>query len=172
MEMRFCRRCGAGLEQINGHVYRCTAGHTIFANAAPTVAVFFMVGDNKVMLAVRAEEPHKGMLDAIGGFLDGQETIEAAAERELREELGLEPHEYEPLRYLSSGTDIYPYGGEDIPFATAIYWSRLLTDRQPQPADDVAALQIEDLHSLDLTLLHTEDIRHGIRRLRELFPPS
>lgn len=171
MDMAFCRRCGSSLSLLKNHVYRCANSHTLYANAAPAVAVYFMLsGSQEVMLAVRGEDPHKGKLDAFGGFLDGEESFEAAAIRELREELSLEPDEYEPLNYLGSAASLYPFKGEDIPFVSALFWSRLTTDKQLKTSDDVESISIVKLHEFNLDLLHSDDIRQGITTLRRLFP--
>ena len=169
--MNFCRRCGASLSQINGHVYKCANGHTIYANAAPAVAVFFLSPDNKqVTLSVRGIEPHKGMLDAFGGFVDGLETLEAAVARELQEELQLTPDQYDTPVYIASGTDHYPYIGEEVSFISALYWSRLKPSTKLVPSDDVADAVTLPLHEVDLGKLHSDDIRLGIQKLRDMFP--
>lgn len=167
MEMNFCRRCGTSLTNVENHIYKCENGHTIFANSSPTVGVFFVTPDNEVILSVRGIEPHKGMLDSFGGFLDGQETFEDAAVRELREELSLEPNEYEPLKYLASGIGNYPYQRETLPVLSALFWTRLLTDKPLKPSDDVAAIRTVPLHEVNMDELHDEDIRIGIRVLRQ-----
>lgn len=170
MEMNFCRRCGKPLEHIRDHAYKCSEGHTIYANGAPGVCVFFVSADNqKVLLATRALEPHKGMLDGVGGFLDASEGFEDAATRELAEELGLSAADYEPLRYLSSGYDVYPYQDEPVPFVGVAFWSRLITTEPLQPMDDIAAVDWYDLRNMDLNQLHTEDIRIGVRALQHMF---
>jgi 8-oxo-dGTP diphosphatase len=42
-----------------------------------------------VLLIQRAQEPYKGLYALPGGFVDIQETLEEAAQRELKEETGL-----------------------------------------------------------------------------------
>lgn len=170
MEMNFCRRCGQPLTHVERHVYKCPNGHTMYANHAPAVGVFFVSPDNKkVLLAVRGIEPRKGMLDAPGGFLDTKESFEEGAARELQEELDLDPNDYEPLAYLASDHDVYPYQGEDLPFLSVLFWSRLKTDKALHGSDDVASVAWHDLATINLKQLHAEDIRTGIRALRRLF---
>ena len=169
MEMNFCRRCGKPLTKAAKHMYKCADGHTIFPNSSPTVGVFFVTPDNHVLLSVRGIEPHKGMLDAVGGFLDGEESLEDAARREIREEVQLEPDQYEPFRYLTSCYETYPYQGESLPIASAMYWTRLKGDAQLQPSDDVLEIKSVPLHEVDMAALHADDIRAGIRELQRLF---
>lgn len=173
MEMNYCRRCGQPLKHVKADEYRCASGHSIFDNPAPTVGVFFLTDDNQhVLLSERGIEPHKGMLDTFGGFLENDESLEQAAVRELREELGLKPDEYEPLKYLTSAAGPYPFEGEVHTLTTSLFWSRLKTGRKLIPADDVASIQTVSLHDLDLSHLHESDIRAGIKVLRKLFPAN
>lgn len=166
MEMNFCRRCGASLKNIENHVFKCENGHTIYANASPTVSVFFLDGDN-VILSRRGIEPNKGTLDTIGGFLDGKESLEAGLAREVREEVGLEPSEYETPIYLCSIADTYHYGDEDNPIVSALFYSTLKTDRSLTPHDDVAEVVVRPLFDIDLNEIGNADIRAGLKILQQ-----
>ena len=170
MEMNFCRRCGESLTHVSEKVYQCANSHTIFKSPTPSTGIFFLTSENKVALSVRGIEPRKGMLDSFGGFVDGEETLEAAATRELTEELGLHEGDYEPLQYLTSAVGHYPYQGENIQVITTLYWSRLNKNVQLKPQDDVAAVEVVPLHEIDMNRLHDEDIRAGIRALQSAFP--
>lgn len=165
MEMNFCRRCGTSLTASELPAYTCEHGHTIFANAAPTTGIFFVTEDNQVHLSVRGIEPHKGMLDAFGGFVDGAETLEVTVARELTEELGLQPGDYTTPEYLTSGVGHYPFGGEILPVVSAFFWSRLLVD-SVIPRDDVAAIATYPLADVPLDKLHDQDIVAGIKALQ------
>lgn len=163
--MNFCRRCGTALTHIENHVYKCVNEHIIFANSSPTTGIFFVTADNQVLLSVRGIEPHKGMLDAFGGFIDGPETLENGAIRELAEEIGLNPSDYTPLQYLVSGTGKYPFKGETLPVLSAFFWSRLLVP-VPTPKDDVAAIETHPLADVPLERLHDQDIVTGVKALQ------
>jgi len=129
-----------------------------------------MSADNKkVLLATRGIEPHKGMLHIPAGFLDAQESFEEGAQRELREELGLETNDYEPLVYLTSDQDIYPYQNENIPFVSVLFWSKLRGNKTLQAADDISAINWYTLADVELDALHADDIRTGIRALQKMF---
>ena len=45
---------------------------------------------DEVLVAVRARNPGKGLLDLPGGFVDPGESLEVALYRELQEELGFD----------------------------------------------------------------------------------
>lgn len=168
MEMNFCRRCGAKLTAGSEGAYRCVKGHTLFANPAPAIGIFFVTSDNHVLLAVRGVEPFKGTYDAVGGFVDIGETLEHAIEREVLEELGLTPDQYEQPQYLYSGAGVYPYDGEERIIIGSLFWSRLKPGAQPKPSDDVAGLEYVSLDNLDLQLVGTMDSQSGLQRLKEL----
>jgi len=169
MEMNYCRRCGSALTHKGGHVYTCANSHTIFANASPTVGVFFLTPDNTVLLSVRGIDPGKGLYDSFGGFVDGIETLESAYERELAEELGLKPGDYEEPVYLTSGTGYYRFGGEKVPVLSVFYWSRLTSGVKPMPADDVAEIVELSLDDIDYETIHNDDVKAGMRALQDLF---
>jgi ADP-ribose pyrophosphatase YjhB (NUDIX family) len=134
------------------------------------MGVFLLDEHDNVLLAVRGIEPHKGMLDSFGGFLDNEETFEEASARELREELALEPEEYGPLTYLNSAIGHYPFKDETLTLVCVFFWAKLLTKRQLTPSDDVAAIRTIPIHEVDLSKLHDDDIRAGMRALRRRFP--
>lgn len=166
--MNFCRRCGSPLKHLENHVYKCANDHIIFANSSPTVGIFFVTHDNQILLSERGIEPHKGMLDSFGGFVDGEETLEHAAIRELEEELSLTANDYEPLQYLTSSVGHYPYKNEVLPALTTFYWSRLKSNQIPNPSDDVAAVHSVPLEEVDFSQLHDNDIKDGVRALQTL----
>jgi len=167
--MNFCRRCGTRLTNVQNHIFRCENDHTIFANANPTVGIFFVTSDNKVILSERGIEPHKGMLDSFGGFVDSNETLEQAAIRELKEEANLDTADYENLKYLCSAYGNYPYQGDNLPVLSTFYWTRLLANKELTPSDDVAAVHYIHINEVDSKLLHDDDVRHGFSKLQELF---
>ena len=170
MENNCCRRCGALLVKTADHAYTCKNNHTIFDSPSPAVGIFFVTETNEVLLSRRGIEPHKGMLDSFGGFVDEGEAFEHAAIRELKEELSLEPGEYEDLRYLTSATGEYPYEGEPLPVLCVFYWTRLTTSRELTASDDVADVVRVPLHGVSLNDLHSEDVKVAVSALRKVFP--
>lgn len=170
MEMNFCRRCGAKLVPQNAHTYACENGHTIYLNAPTGVGIFIITPNKHVLLARRAREPNAGMLDSIGGFTDGgEESFEQTAERELHEELGLNPRDYKPLTYLTSNPGIYPYKGEVIPWVAVFFWTELISDVELKAQDDVSEIVEVPIADIDFSQLHVEGIRFGARALQAAF---
>ena len=168
MEMNFCRRCGSSLNLTSGNAYQCTNGHFIYANSSPCVGIFLIDKQGKVILSVRGIEPHKGMLDTLGGFVDSEETFEQAIQRELKEEIGLEPSDYTAPIFLTSAISHYPYKGEDIIIISSAFWAKLTTDKPLKPADDVASLLIDNVENIDTNQLHDDGIKAAFSDLRNL----
>lgn len=168
MEMNFCRRCGASLIHTGGNAYRCANSHEIFLNSSPTMGVFLLTSDGQVLLSRRGIEPGKGLLDTFGGFVDGLESLEAATERELREELSLEPHEYGEPHYIASYEATYLFGGEYFPITSCVFWARLLTERELMPSDDVAEIVTLPIAAISESELHNDDIVRAVQALKAL----
>lgn len=166
--MNFCRRCGTELHKQTEGIFKCDQGHMIFSNAAPACGVFFVTEDNQLLLSVRGIEPYKGMLDAFGGFVEESESLEESIARELEEELGLKPDQYETPRYLCSSPTPYPYGGETRTVLGCLFWTRLKPDAQPNAADDVAELRYVPLKDFDLSQIGNHDVKIGVQKLQEL----
>ena len=167
--MNFCRRCGKLLEHSANHVYRCSNGHTIYANHSPAAGIFFVSDDNsKVLLTTRGIAPNKGAFGIPGGFLDTKETFEEGAIREVREEIGLEATDYGPLVYLTSEHDTYIYQNEEIPVVTILFWARLQDNTKAQPKGEVDSLSWHPLDSIDLAKIGSQDIRTGILALQKV----
>lgn len=116
MKIAFCVECGASLKKNSETHYICKNGHNFWNNPKCAACVVFRRGRD-ILLAVRADEPYKGMLDVIGGYLEYNESPIDAAIREVYEEttlkikqddlivLGAFTAEYEPN--ISATTIIY-----------------------------------------------------------------
>lgn len=168
MELNFCRRCGTRLAR-KGEPYVCENGHMLFASAPAATGIFFVSDDNQhVMLSVRGIEPYKGTLDAFGGFVELNENLETALAREIEEELGLTPDQYEPPQYLCSDVTDYPFDGEVRRVLGILYWSRLKPGANPVPADDVAEIRTISLKDFDTSQMGNGDTKVGIEKLKEI----
>ncbi len=76
---RFCPQCGQeGLQVRQVRSLNCPAcGFRYFINSATAVGGFIFHGD-KIIVAVRGEEPQKGKLDLPGGFVEFDEAADEA----------------------------------------------------------------------------------------------
>lgn len=164
--MNFCRRCGTALNDKSS-AYTCENNHLLFANPKPTAGIFFIDQHGDVVLSRRGIEPHKGMLDTIGGFLDPSETVEEALIREIREETGLEPTDYGPLTYLCSAPDLYHFDGEDLPVISSIFYATLNLGAVITPQDDITEVVSRPLHDIDMNEIGANDIKQGLYALQQ-----
>ena len=92
-DSKYCSNCGQ--ENTYGFIdgnnrYHCTYCESIhYENPNPTATIICIKG-NSILLAKRAYEPAKGEWGLPGGFIELNETLAEAAERELKEETNLD----------------------------------------------------------------------------------
>lgn len=134
-----CPRCALRVEGAGTREFRCPhCGFRYFHNVATATGAFVVHGD-ELLVARRANDPGKGMLDVPGGFADPGESLEASLARELAEELGWTTLPATPT-YLCSQPNVYPYA--DVTYATMDAFFVLACTHRPAAvaADDVAAI--------------------------------
>jgi ADP-ribose pyrophosphatase YjhB (NUDIX family) len=127
-EYKFCPRCAGRFEKRilkNGDPERlvCPDCGLIFYLGPKLVAGAIFEMDGEIVLVQRDIEPGYGMWTFPGGFVERGETAEAAAEREVLEECGLE---------IEAGgiIGLYSYEGE-IP-AIAVFQAQVISgDAKP-----------------------------------------
>lgn len=105
-----CSYCGSKFAEQKAWpriCFRC--GHTSWSNPLPVVVTILNVWDNNklgTLIQQRNIDPHKGGWALTGGHIDGGETWQEAAVREVREELGLETRQEDYLLSdVTSNTD-------------------------------------------------------------------
>jgi NAD+ diphosphatase len=122
-DWRYCPRCGAGLDRaatgVERHL-RCPAcGFVKYDNPLPaTIGV--LVRDGRVLLVRRAQEPHAGHWNTVGGFVSAGESAEQAMRREAREEIGADVAIERPLGSWAS-----VYGDTGLPTLGIAFLCRL-----------------------------------------------
>jgi ADP-ribose pyrophosphatase YjhB (NUDIX family) len=92
-DVKYCPRCGTLLEPMEraGKIRPvCPSCEWIFFPDPKVAAGVLIQKDSKVLLVRRAIPPQKGLWTIPVGFVDAGEAPEYAAERECREETGLE----------------------------------------------------------------------------------
>ncbi len=113
---KFCPSCASTHFTFpdNRRFFCEDCGFTYYHNIAAAVAIVFTFED-KVLFTVRNVDPDKGKWDLPGGFIDPNETAEAAACREIKEELGLVISNSD-LKYITTSPNHYLY--KNVPYRT------------------------------------------------------
>jgi NAD+ diphosphatase len=102
---RFCGRCGGPTEPSSvDRARRCPRCDLSFYPRIPPAVITLIERDGQLLLARSARFP-AGMFSAVAGFVEVGESLEEAAVREVREEVGVEVGE---LRYFASQP--WPFG--------------------------------------------------------------
>ena len=88
---KFCPSCKSTDFTFSNNVrFHCNdCDFTYYHNIAAAVAIVFTFED-KILFTVRNVDPDKGKWDLPGGFIDPGENAEAAACREIKEELNID----------------------------------------------------------------------------------
>jgi 8-oxo-dGTP diphosphatase len=92
LEDRYCPRCGSPLAPVlDGGRERpgcATCGHVAYRNPVPVAMVLARQGE-RLLLVKRGNEPLNGFWAPPAGYVEIDESVEAAAIRETEEETGL-----------------------------------------------------------------------------------
>ena len=151
----FCPQCKTKTDK-SGEYPKCPKCNiTFYKNSKPTTGVL-PIKDGKVLLAIRAEEPFKGTLDIIGGFLEWGDHPEDGIKREFKEETGTE---IKILGLLGIYMDEYPTTGDAT--QNTFYIGEIETGI-PKAHDDVAALEW-----IDIKDSKNHESRMGFNNLKE-----
>jgi 8-oxo-dGTP diphosphatase len=140
-----------------------------YPRPAVTVDMVIVTRERKprVLLIRRKHEPFEGMWAIPGGFVDMEETLDAAARRELKEETGVEIADVEQLHTFGDpGRD--PRGR----VIAVAYLARVKPgDVNPAAADDAAAVGWHRLDQLPpLAFDHDQILACARRRLAPAKP--
>lgn len=130
-EYKFCPRCSGRFEERvvkDGDPERLVCGCCgfVFYLGPKLVAGALFELDGGIVLVQRAIEPGYGLWTFPGGFVERGETAEAAAEREVLEEAGLEIEAGEVV-------GLYSYKGQ-VPIM-AVFTAKVVGGK-PEPLDE------------------------------------
>lgn len=115
---------------------------------------------NKVLVALRGEDPAMGTLDLPGGFIQSYETAEEGMAREIKEEThidalsGFRGGVISPLRYLFSLPNIYTYSGFDVHTLDMVFHMEV---ESVEPFVGTGTDDVAELVSIPLNNLNPKD---------------
>ncbi len=139
--IKYCPRCGSKKFKTNdkGRSFNCEECHfNYYLNNSAAVACLIFNKEGKLMLARRAVEPAKGMLDLPGGFVEPMESAEDALVREIKEELGVNVTKAE---YLASFPNEYVFSGFSVFTVDMAFICTVDNLEAILPADDVSSIE-------------------------------
>lgn len=113
-----------------------------FKNPRATVTALIRK-DDKLLMALRPEDPFKGWWDLIGGYMNENETPEEALRREIKEELGVDCD----LKLLNFFPGYASWQGAEYPILSIAYLAELKSE------DFKKSDEIEDLKWFPVTEL-------------------
>ena len=155
----YCPHCGSKEVEFPRLVrFLCHhCGFVYYHNIAAAVAVIFR-RENEILFAVRNIDPDKGKLDLPGGFIDPDENAEAAACREINEELGLQITPSQ-LKYVTTQPNNYLY--KEVPYRTMdiFYECPLEVPVSVKAEDEIKSLQWIPIPEIDLSKIGFVSVR-------------
>jgi ADP-ribose pyrophosphatase YjhB (NUDIX family) len=105
-DVRFCPRCGNEATVKFPRSIRCEhCGYGAFYNPKPVACAITADENQEIILMRRGFEPNRGKWSMPGGFVDLGESVEDAAIRETREEIGVEIELHGLVGVYSRSTD-------------------------------------------------------------------
>jgi mutator protein MutT len=136
-----------------------------YVNSSAAVAILLFNEKGELLLTRRAVEPHLGMLDLPGGFIDPMETGEEAAVREIKEELGIEIHS---LQYFCSFPNEYVFSGYSVFTLDLAFLAKTENLDRMTAMDDISSFEFykpSDVNMMELPSMSMKNIlKELIRR--------
>lgn len=167
-DFRFCPRCGSGEFRENNFKSKIcdNCGFVYYFNPSAAVACFIRDAQGRVLVARRAHEPAKGMLDLPGGFVDNGETPEQAVRREVWEETGLQTGN---MKYLFALPNVYRYSGFDVHTVDMCFECRVEAFAGCRAADDVEQLLPLRVEELDVADFGLTSISMAVQMYKQMY---
>lgn len=156
-----CPHCQKPLVQT-AEAARCPACNFVFyLNPAPCTTNIIAGTDGRVLLGKRAIAPQLGWWDILGGFIEGGETAEASALREVFEETNLTVEIVTQLGPAVPDT----YGPLQIPTLNFIFVTRVIGG-ELKAQDDVGELAWFEVEKIPAELAFN-NAKIAVERYRE-----
>lgn len=142
---KFCPNCGTPNPRSPGNFKCKNCGKSFYKNSKPTTSVIPVYQNKEILMGLRAEDPHKGKFDYIGGFLENGEDPLDGAVREFQEETGY-LLDKKDLEFLDISIGEYRFQDELIYTFNVCYLVRFNQKPKLEAKDDVAELRWLDIN--------------------------
>jgi ADP-ribose pyrophosphatase YjhB (NUDIX family) len=140
----YCPRCSQKFTPHKGGFPTCSqCGLHFYINPKPCTSVLIFNEHSELLLVRRAIDPHKGLWDLPGGFIEIRESIIESGKREILEELSVEieiDHIFDAL------PDIYEYQGIIYPTISTIMSAHIVSGILA-PKDDVSEFEFTTIEN-------------------------
>jgi len=162
--LKFCPKCGsANFPATGNRSFKCSdCSFHYYVNSSAAVAVLLFNEKGELLFTRRAIEPHLGMLDLPGGFIDPMETAEQAAVREIQEELGIHIHS---LQYFCSFPNEYIFSGFSVYTLDLAFLAKTENLHRMTAMDDISSFEFYKLQELNLDELPSISMKNIIKEL-------
>jgi mutator protein MutT len=159
----FCPKCGfSEFRTVGSRTKKCkNCSFTYYFNASAAVAALIFDDNGRLLLTRRAIEPHIGMLDLPGGFVEPMESAEEAVSRELKEELDVE---VVSMEYLCSFPNEYPFSGLSVSTLDMAFKVKVKSLDNIKAMDDISAFEFYYPEEVPLNEISATSIRKIIER--------
>ncbi|WP_372642864.1 NUDIX domain-containing protein [Ancylomarina sp.] len=160
--IHYCPKCGSSefsfKEDQSFFCSKCQ--FHLYINSAAAVAALIVNDKGEILFTRRAVEPHKGMLDLPGGFVDIMESAENALYREIKEELNLDIEEFQ---YFMSSPNEYIFGGLSVFTLDLAYICKLNSFNHIHAKDDISGYEFIAPNLIPYNQIGGESIKRIIK---------
>ena len=161
-DFQYCPSCARHFNPLKGNLLVCpNCDLHYYINPKSTNAIMLFNEQDELLMVRRAHDPKKGKLDLPGGFIDINETLEESLTREIREELGIDVHEFE---YVSSFHDEYEHGGISSRCLCMMFVGKLPENAILTPADDVASYEFYSLKNIPYEEMAFDEMKTAVKK--------
>lgn len=163
MNYKYCPWCGKKLVKKDDYLECTSCGKSVFLNSFPAAGAL-IIKNNKILLAIRARDPHKGKLDIPGGFLKRGELPEVGLKREIKEEVDVD---IKIIKLHGIYINHYEYQGIGYK-ALDLFYRVKITKGTPKAQDDVAELKWYKIDKIPLEEICFKSNKKALRDLQKM----
>ena len=162
-QFKYCPKCGSSsFHEHNFKANICdSCGFIYYFNPSSATVAFIQNEKGELLVCRRAHEPAKGTLDLPGGFVDMQESGEAAIMREVEEETGLKA---KVIEYMFSLPNKYMYSDFEVQTLDMFFAIQVEDAGVLQANDDVEESFFIPLDKIDPAEFGLTSVRIGLEQ--------